>query len=104
MVLECDQKEKEERINYIRETRDDNELWVGNVSLKCGKEMVEKSFSEVIKNKDSESHCEDHKKHKFGEQWYLVGADARHFFISCVPSMIKCSRNKLMWRKNQLNR
>ena len=41
-------KEKEERIEFIRETRGDNWLWVGNVALKCGKDILEKSFSRAI--------------------------------------------------------
>ena len=34
MVLECDQKGKEERRKCVRETRDNNGLWYGNAALK----------------------------------------------------------------------
>ena len=56
----------------VREKRGDNVLVSGNTSLKCGKEMLEKSVSKVVKGKDSDSNCEGHMKHKHGEQWDLI--------------------------------
>ena len=44
MVLECDQKEKEERINCVRENRSDVRSHVGNVVLQCGKYSLENKF------------------------------------------------------------
>ena len=66
MVLECDQKVKEERIKSIRESRDNNGLWVINAPLKCGKETLEKLDYEVIRCKVSDSNCEEHMQHKNG--------------------------------------
>ena len=90
MILECDQKAKEERRKCIRETRENNGLLVGNVEFKCGNEMLEKLVSEVIKWKDSDSKCEECIHHKHVEQWDLVDIDARNVFTSYAPSMIKC--------------
>ena len=39
----------------------------GNVVLQCGKEIVEKYASEVIKSKDSDDHCKEYVQHKHGE-------------------------------------
>ena len=83
------QKKKEERIKCVRENRSDNMLCGGNVALKCGKETLEKSVSEVIKVKDSDINCEEHMKHKYGEQWVTIETDARNVFTSCTLSMIK---------------
>ena len=91
MVLECDKKAKEERMKGLRENRSDTRLHVGNVALQCGKETLEKSVSEIIKGKDSDSNCEEYMKHKYGEQWNIIDTDARNVFASCTPSMIKCT-------------
>ena len=90
MVLECDKKAKEERINCTRENASDDRLCTGNIALQCGKETLEKSVSEVIKGKDSDGNCEEYVKHKHGEQWGMIDVDARNFFTCCTPSLIKC--------------
>ena len=61
----------------------------GNVVLKWGRETLGKSFSEVKIERDSNNNCEEHLKHKHGEQWELIGIEARHIFKCCMPSM-KC--------------
>ena len=48
---------KEERILCVIENRLKNVLVVGNVAMQCGKEILEKTTSEVIKSKDSDDHC-----------------------------------------------
>ena len=52
--------------------------------------MLEKSFSEVIKVKYSDSDCEEHMPCKHWEQWGLIDADATNVLTSCTPRMIKC--------------
>ena len=74
----------------MRENRSDTRLHAGNIALQCGKETLEKSVSEIIKGKDSDSNCEEYMKHKYGEQWNIIDTDARNIFASCTPSMIKC--------------
>ena len=58
---------EEERIQCDVE----NTLWnmsvVGNVVMKCRREILEKSATEVIKNTDSSDHCEEYMQHKYGE-------------------------------------
>ena len=88
--MECDQQEKEERIKCVRENRSDDRLHVGNVSLQCAKETLEKSVSEVTKVKDSDVNCEEFIKHKHGEKWDVIDIDARKVFASWTPSLIKC--------------
>ena len=45
---------------------------------------------EVIKGKDSDNNCEEHIKHKHGEQCDIIDVDARNVFTCCTPSLIKC--------------
>ena len=73
-MLECDKKEKVERIIFLRENTSDDRLNVGNIVLQCGKETLEKSVSEVIKGKDSDVNCEENVKHEHGEQWGMIDA------------------------------
>ena len=67
MALKWNTKAKKERIRCVRENRIENISVVGNVVLQCGKEIFEKSTSEVIKTKDSDNNCEDNVQHKYGE-------------------------------------
>ena len=90
MVLECDKKAKLERINCLRENISDDRLCVGNTVLQYGTETLEKSFSKVIKGKDSDINCVEDVTHKHGEQWDRIDADAINVFTCCTPSMIKC--------------
>ena len=89
MALKCDQKAKEERIKSVRENRSNNFLFVGNLVMQRGRETSEKSFSEVMKGKDSDAKCEEYVQHKHGEQWDLIDVDARKVFANFTPSMIK---------------
>ena len=58
-VLKWDKQAKEEIIRDVRENRIENISVFGNTSLQCGKEILEKSSSKVIKSKDSDDHCEE---------------------------------------------
>ena len=65
-------------------------LHAWNVALQCVKKTLEKSVSKVIKRKDSDINCEEHVKHRYGEQCDVIDIHARNIFASCTPSMIKC--------------
>ena len=69
MVLKCDKKVKEERIRCVRENRIERMSVVGNTVMQYGKEILEKSASEVIKIKDSDDHCIENIHHKYGDKW-----------------------------------
>ena len=67
MVLEFNQQAKEERIKCVRENRSDKMLRAGNEALKCGKETLENSVSEVIKGENSDINCEECVRHNHKE-------------------------------------
>ena len=67
MVSKYDNKAKEERSRCVRENRIENTSIIGNVVLQSGKEIIEKSASEIIKSKDSNDHSEDFMNHEYGE-------------------------------------
>ena len=90
MALECDKLEKEERMKCVSEDSRANREYEGNVSLNCGRETLEKSVSEVAKERESNNNCEEGVQHKHDEQWELIVIEARFFFKHCTPSMIKC--------------
>ena len=90
MALECDYKEKEERTKCVRENKSDDVLCAGNTTLKCRRETLEKSVSEVIKGKNIDIKCEECVQQKHGEQWDLIDTDARNIFGNFAPSVMNC--------------
>ena len=90
MVLKCDKKAKEERIQCVIENRLENISVVGNVVMTCRNEILDKTVTKLIKIKDSDDHFEENMQHKYGEKWDLIQIEARHLFSSSTTSMIMC--------------
>ena len=72
MALECDKLAKEEITRCLIEDRKVNRKAEGNVVLKNGRETLEKSVSEVTKERGINNNCEECLQHEHSEQWELV--------------------------------
>ena len=64
----------------MSEDRRANREVTGITVLKCGREMLEKSVSEVMKERDSNNNCNGYLQHIHGENWELIDVEARNVF------------------------
>ena len=105
LVLECDDKAKEERLKCEGEHKNDNVRVRGNVCLKHRDTHFEIKIIEAIKKIDNTKKLEERFQDKHGEKWLIIGIEAREGFSNSTTSKIKCVANiNMHGERTKINR